>query len=354
MSTLVEQPLTVNTYQTNAPLNYEVYLKPTPEKEYYRFRLLWFNDNTDRNTPFIERFVHTVWTKNGDKNVVHSISCPTTAHIKKNWPGNPFDDCPLCRFANNNYVVMKESNYKDQTAKDNHKTFKRRFQAIVPVYVVSDPMYDANNGKFKVFTFDDQDIYDKFKKLVIERGATAKVLNGTNALDFLVRADNVPKVLRAGTPEQVDYTKKEIVQMGFSSKPYDIPAITPEKIDEFPFGQLYYHSPSLEELKAFYKEFCLHSVNDDIDTASMATVSKASPVESTKAKPATPKVEPTAKAKVTPKSEAIESASVTPPADDDSFIDEVPNTSVASTVSAAEDGDEGPINIDDLLNDVGV
>lgn len=355
MSELVEQKLTVVTDAENKPLNYEVYLKPTLANEFYRFRLLWFTDSTERKVPFVERFIHGVWTKNGDKNTLTTIACPTSAHIKKHWAGNAYDDCPICRFAGNNYIAMKESNYKDQVAKDNNKMFKRKFQGIVPVYVVNDPVYDANNGKFKCVTVDNQEIFEKFKALVIERNAASQVFNGVNALDFLVRVEDVAKVGAAGTDHEFTYTRKEIVQMGFSKKPYDIPAINKEAIDAFPFGQLYYNSPTLDELKAFYKEFCLHAVNDDVDMDSLSDVSAVKPATDKPESKAESKPESKAKAKPVEVEEA------------DAGIDESDAMDISSIASDSIDEDaegtsgislpsdsEGAIDIDDLLDGVGL
>ena len=41
--------------------------KPTAEGEYYRFRLLWFSDDTsDRKTPFVEKYSHIVYERDGN------------------------------------------------------------------------------------------------------------------------------------------------------------------------------------------------------------------------------------------------------------------------------------------------
>lgn len=347
MCTFVEQPLTFNTDISEKSINYEIYLKPTPEKEYYRFRLLWFNDDTDRKTPFIERFIHSVWIEEGEKRSTRDIVCPTSLYVKKTWAGDAYDDCPICRFGNNNYLVAKESNYKDTIAHEKAKKFKRRFQAVIPVYVISDPVYDANNGKFKAFIITDKAIFDKFKALVIERNANNKLFNGENALDFLLRVDNVQKVLGEGTAKELRYTKREIVQMGFSSKPYDIPAINKTAIDQFPFSALYYYKPTLDDLKAFYKDYCLHAANDDIDVASIATVA-ATKVEKPAAKAEKPASKVTAEAKSTP-----------PPKNDlpEDTIDDLDNVAAspsAPSVNSTPVDNTDKIDIDDLLNDIGL
>ena len=350
MCTFVEQQLTFNTATEEKPVNYEIYLKPTPEKEYYRFRLLWFTDSTDRKTPFVERFIHSVWVEDGDKRFTYDVVCPTTPYVKKKWAGNAYDDCPICRFVNNNFIMLKESNFKDTIARTNHKTFKRRFQAVIPVYVVSDPVYDANNGKFKVFTIADKEIFEKFKALVIERNNNHKIFNSENALDFLVRVDNVQKVLGEGTDRELRYNKKEIVQMGFSSKPYDIPAITKTAIDQFPFSSLYYYMPTLDDLKSFYKDHCLHAVNDDVDDTAIADIATTPKTEPEVAKPkTTTKDNPKAVEKIKPTDTPL-------PVDED-LVESV-TTSDEPEVDAPveksnEKSNDESINIDDLLNDIG-
>lgn len=347
MCTFVEQKLTFNTATEEKPVNYEIYLKPTPEKEYYRFRLLWFNDSSDRKTPFVERFMHSVWVEEGDKRFTYDVVCPTTPYVKKTWAGNAYDDCPICRFANNNFIMAKESGFKDSVAREKNKTFKRRFQAVIPVYVVSDPVYDANNGKFKVFTIADKEIFDKFKALVIERNNNHKIFNGENALDFLVRVDNVQKVLGEGTDHELRYNKKEIVQMGFSSKPYDIPAITKTAIDQFPFASLYYYSPTLDDLKSFYKDHCLHAVNDDVDDTSIADIASTPKVEPSEV------VKPKATTKVNPKSAEKLKPTDTPPPVDEDLVESITTSDEHEVDPSIEKSSDDSINIDDLLNDIG-
>jgi len=63
-------------------------------------------------------------------------------------------------------MTLKESNWKDADARKKNKDFGRKYQAIVPVYVVNDPNYEGNNGKFKVIMFGDKKVYDGFVKKV--------------------------------------------------------------------------------------------------------------------------------------------------------------------------------------------
>ena len=371
MCKFVNKQLTVNTDVSDKALNYEVFLKVTEPKEYYRFRLLWFTDETDRKTPFVERFMHAYFsdTPEGGRSV-ETIVCPTTPFVRATWAGNAYDDCPVCRFATNNYVVLKETNYTDKVARENNRQFKRKFQAVIPVYVISDPVYDANNGKLKVFTINDKDIYEKFKRVVIEQNAKSNVFNSENALDFLMRLDNVEHVLNAGTDKEIQFTRREIVQMGFSKKPYTIDAITSENINKFPFAGIYYTPPTAEELRDYYKANCLQSSDDDIDMDSMTELSDKPADKPTKpAEPETFDDDESAMDDEDGDDIADVGAMATPEGDDEEGSDtlepatkskakktETVKTEPAKKVAkkAVSEEDDDKIDVDALLDDIGL
>lgn len=279
MSTFVNDTLTFASTQSDKTLKrLEVFLRPTEKNEFFRFRLLWFkNPENKRKTPWIERSIHSVWVdgENG-KRQVDEIVCPATKHVAETWSGNAYDDCPICKFGNMNYVAYRDSNYKDKVAGQNGKIFKRKYDLVVPVYIITDPAYSANAGKIRVFRINDKEVGEKFKKLVIEKSSSGSaIFNGGNALDFIIRMDSVEHVLNEGTEKEFHYKKNEIVQMGFSKSPYEIPAITKEMIDEFPFDDVYYASPTMADLKEFHKKHCLHAKTDDIDLDGLDTVASA-------------------------------------------------------------------------------
>ena len=379
-STFINAPLTIQDVDGAKTTNYGIYIKPTPEKEYYRFRLLWFTDKSDRKTPFFTRFVHEYWdNQESGKNIMHDIICPTTPHVRKTWAGDAFEDCPICRFMNNNFIAWKDSGYKDKLAAQNYKGFKKRFQAIIPVYVISDPEYDPNNGKLKVFVITDSAIFDKFKALVVERSSTTNIFNGDDAVDFLVRAAKVEKIYAEGKPEENVYYKTEIVQMGFTSKPYSIATINKETVDAFPFADYYYNSPTANNLKSFYKSYCLQTIDDDsedlmADVASIG-VAKSEPAK----KEADAEVEnldeenledvnineeveeieeePAKKPAKTKKESAKKAAPVKPSDDIDEDMSDVveevkPKDKRKPKVTESEDS--GEIDVDNLLADIGI
>ena len=264
-NTFVNDKLTMASTQSDKSLKrLEVFLRPTEKNEFFRFRLLWFNhEGSNRKVPYIERWVHQVWEdgENG-KRQVNEIICPVSKHVAETWPaGNPYDSCPVCKFANLTFVTFKDSSWKDRVAANNSKVFKRKYDLVVPVYIVSDPCYSGNVGKIRVFRINDSKVGDKFKKMIVNKSATDQIFNGGKALDFLIRMDKVKYERDDGS----FWTKNEIVQMGFTNKPYEIAGITPEVLDEFPFDDYFGAIPTVSDLKEWHKKYCLHADTDDID-----------------------------------------------------------------------------------------
>ena len=264
---MTELPRISKSGETPKKPNLAIYVKPTPPKEYYRFRLLAFKSaKSDRDYPFITRFLHTVWKEGEDgKRHSESIVCPVTPFVKTKWNGDPMNDCPICRFANANFGAWKASGWKDKESAKKNREFGRKFEALIPVYVVNDPIYPTNNGHFKVFSFSDKDQYKEFVNLVQETQQKAMVFNGKNAVDFFIRFDVKEEVKNEGQPNEYRWKRTVIDRMGFTKpeKAYDIPAITKEAIDQFPFDETYYVANTMSELEDFYNRNVKVS-NDDI------------------------------------------------------------------------------------------
>ena len=248
--------------------NLALFIRPSKEKEYYRFRLLAFKSPTknNRDYPFIERYIHQHWTTNPETNKKMTdgqVVCPVTKFV--HTEGNPYDECPICRYANMNFLSWKESNWKDKESAKKNREFGRKFEAIIPVYVRNDPNYPQNNGKFKVLIFSDKEFYKSFQKLIRETSMKACCFNNKNAVDFYIHMTEVPKVVNEGLPTQYTFNERVIDKFGFTKpeKACDIPAITKEAIDNFEFDETYYVSSTPDELQAFYDKFIKIS-NDDI------------------------------------------------------------------------------------------
>ena len=92
----------------------------------------------------------------------------------------------MCDIANKYFVTFKESNWTDKAAAKKNKEFGRKYQAIVPVYVVNDPVYEGNNNKFKVIIFNDKKKYQDFRDRIEKASTQYCVFNGVNAVDCCI------------------------------------------------------------------------------------------------------------------------------------------------------------------------
>ena len=247
--------------------NLQLYMRPCPdtetEKTWYKFRLLNFSaKNSDRDHPFIQRFVHQKWKVNdkGKPEIDMEVVCPVTKWME--WDGDRYD-CPICKFANQQYKTLRETHWKDADARKKNKEFSRKFQAIVPVYVVSDPNYEGNNGKLRVLIFNDKKWYEEvFIKKIEKQLLKGNCFNGVNAVNCCMHMQLEKEVINEGQPNQYVWNKRVIDQIAFT-KPYDIAAITKDLVDAFPFDETYYVGSSKTEIDEFYKKFIKVS-NDDI------------------------------------------------------------------------------------------
>lgn len=247
--------------------NLALILRPcADEKTYYRFRLLAFHGiNSDRDDPHICRYVHQIWGKHPEKGypmVEDEIVCPSSPHAHKN--GGEYMSCKVCDMANKYFSAYKESGKKDKESVKKGFEFSKKYQAIVPVYVVNDPNNDANNGKFKVLIFNDKKFYEEhFRPLIDRETMTHNVFNNKDAVDCCIHVAEVEHVRNEGQPNQYTYKSKELDKIKFSNKPYDLPSITKETIDEMGFDETYYVTSTQDDIEAFYKRWCVKS-NDDI------------------------------------------------------------------------------------------
>jgi hypothetical protein len=261
-------------------------MKPCQDKDgkpvWYRVRLLaWTSPEiNNRDYPFIERFVHTIWKKNdkGFSVIDDEVTCPVTKHVQ--IEGNPYKVCPICKLADQYFGAWQSSGWKDREACKKNKEIGRKYQAIIPVYVVDDPNYQANNGKFKVLIFSDKKFYEVFKEKVEKASHTNCVFNGKNAVDCCLHMTEVEEVRNPGQPNEYVYKQKVIDKVTFTTKPYDIPSITKEWVTSSGFDEEYYTTSTLEELQAFYDRHFKIS-NDDIPEEDTMSVIDTSLTETT-------------------------------------------------------------------------
>lgn len=253
--------------QRTAKKNLVISLKPCPDaNSYYRFRLLAFNSDSknDRDDPHIIRWVHQIWKKDPEKGfpiLEDEIVCPVTPHV--HVEGDRYHACKVCDIANKYFLAFKESNWADKEANRKNKEFGRKYQAIVPVYVVNDPNYDGNIGKFKVLIFNDKKEYQEFRAKIEKQLLKTPVFNGKGAVDVCIHVGEELQVFNEGQANERSYKKKVWDKVVFSTKPYDIPSITKETVDGMGFDEEYYTTSTPEEILAFYNKYCKVS-NDDI------------------------------------------------------------------------------------------
>lgn len=265
LSTLPKRSKTAG---TNKKRNLVLSIRPCKdengEKAWYRFRLLNFASPTgERDYPFIQRYVHQMWhvSEKGYPEIESEVVCPVTKWM--DWhESDRYNTCPICRYANQQWKALSESNFKDQDARKKNRDFGRKFQAIIPVYVKSDPNYEGNNGKLKVIIFNDKKFYDEFVKKIEKQLLKCNCFNGTEAADICIHMSEIPEVVNEGQPNEYTWKKRVIDQIAFS-KPYTIPAITKQLVDDFPFDETYYVGSTKDEIDAFYKRYIKVS-NDDI------------------------------------------------------------------------------------------
>lgn len=181
-------------------------------------------------------------------------------------------------------MALKESNWRDAIARQKNREFGRKYQAVVPVYVVNDPNYAGNNRKFKVIIFWDKKQYQDFEEKIKRASMTKCVFNGKQAVDCCIHMSEVPEVRNEGQSNEYVYKAKVIDRITFSKDPYDIAAITKEAVDAFPFDETYYVQSTKEEIRDFYDKYIKISNNDipdddDIEVYSKAEAQLAAPIE---------------------------------------------------------------------------
>ena len=264
--------------------NFLLKLKPTIENNGYRFRLLSFTSSTStRDYPFIEKFVHEKWDKDAEGKGVYKgfVTCPATKYVRPTLPpkANPFEICPVCKYVNSNFIAYKESEYKDKIAGKIIREHKRKYIALVPVFVVKDPNDPTNTNKPKVWVIKDKEIYDKLNVLIKKQQALTKVFNGGPAVDLLIFVKKEEVIVGEGKPYQFTRQDIKIDKFGFGKNVYKLDAIDDTLIEGFPFDDEFYTFSKEDELLKYYNDFVISSSN--IPEDGIATEELAEPTDTT-------------------------------------------------------------------------
>lgn len=248
----------------------ELYLRECKDaKTYYRVRLLGFSSKAGRDDPHITRYVHTAWENDpatGKKKLV-KVVCPTTPWV--NTEGNGLHSCKICNYSTQQFSIYSDSGKSDKNACRKGFASKKKFEAIIPVYVITDPNYEKNAGKFKVIIMNDPKEFAAFREQITAQQRIANPFNGHNAVDCVIHVSAIAN--------ENGYKNHVIDKIKFTTEPYDIPSINSQKIDEFPFDDTFFVSPDPEEIDEFYDKHCAISNadipdDDDIPVYSAKTI----------------------------------------------------------------------------------
>lgn len=240
--------------------NYEMFLQPCKDdRTYYRVRLLGLGSKVGRDDPHVTRFVHKAWAtdpKTGKKRLERIVCSSATPWIETEGP--KASSCKICNFVGQQWSIYRESGKSDVGARKLAGTLAKSQEWIVPVYVRNDPNYEKNNGKFKVIIFTEKDAYETFRKTAENKCREVPVFNGGKAVDVLIHVSRVVEEGKNGK----SYSKNVIDKIKFSTEPYEIPAINSQSLDAFPFDEVYFSSPSEDDVDEFYNKHCAISNND--------------------------------------------------------------------------------------------
>ena len=334
----------------------QLFLKETEEGKFYRLRLLNTTPNQKfvsssnfqhyRDFPFIIQHVHSIWQEiptddpNKTRKVNKMIVCPQTDYVKANSTLSK-SQCPMCAAYGSAWKAFKDSNYKNQEAKNKMKMLHNTQVVRVLVYVVQDPNYDSNNGAVKVLSLD-EDAYQALLTQINASSANNTPIWNNDACDLFFTWGKVKKIVNEGKPNQYEFNKKGFTRIGFTTAPKHLDGLTDELVDDVQFDANWYQVPTKEELDAFYVEnFSSQTVsNDDIpmDIPS-APVARPEPI----------------KVKVAPAPVEVKEAKV-PEATVDDGIPDAPvaqetkaTKTVAPAPEAAPDAEDLNARIDDIL-----
>lgn len=285
----------------------QLFVRETPEGQFYRLRLLNITPDTKfvnssnfahyRDFPFIIQHIHTVWqdvpTNDPEKpikKVNHTIVCPQTDYVKANSTLSKAQ-CPMCNAYGAAWKAFSDSHYKNQEAKAKMKLLHNTLRVLAPVYVVNDPNHEANNGSVRVLSLDE----DAYQALLTQINASAQnntPIWGQDACDLFFTWGKVEKVKNEGKQNEYRFQKNGFTRIGFTTAPKHLDNLTDELVDDLQFDANWYQVPTKEELEQFYLEnfSATNTNNDDIpmDIPAVAPAARPAPGVTVNARAATP------------------------------------------------------------------
>ena len=289
----------------------QLFLRPTEEGKFYRVRLLNTQPHENfvkssnyahyRDFPFIIQHIHQVWQDvpnpedpSKPRRRCHTIVCPQTDYVKANSTLSK-SQCPMCAAYGAAWKAFSDSHYKNQEAKSKMKALHNTCVARVPVYIVNDPDYDANNGAVKVLSLDEDGYKALLTQIQASQANNTPIWNN-DACDLFFTWGKVEKVSHEGKPNEYRFMKNGFTRVGFTTQAKHLDSLTDELVDDLQFDANWYQVPTKEELEAFYVEnfSSQASVNDDIPmdippiAAPKAPVAYAEAVKPAPAKKAVP------------------------------------------------------------------
>jgi hypothetical protein len=121
------------------------------------------NEKSGRKSPFIVKWNHTSTNLNMTTGEYETefVTCPTSSYVKC---ANPFDVCPCCSTANDIWKKYEET--KNVKYRQVYDKMKRRFAAFIPVLVISNTENAELNGKIKIMTLNNRNVFKEFSQFL--------------------------------------------------------------------------------------------------------------------------------------------------------------------------------------------
>jgi len=285
-----------------------------PNKRYYVLRMLNFEGPDRTDYPFIQRNEHICFHRDSDNKVVgvDRIVCPSTPWAKNKLyqSGEKIAKgyCPICEYSfEKNKEAWKVPGQVDRTSARLASDTKSVWTVYLPVYVVSDPHYSANNQHLRVLRLTGDAGKDALERLTtILNDYTNRGINCYNGemginIGFLCESVQKTRTNKNGevsinkkTGQPYVYTENVITDIRpMVKKQYAYPEINDAAIEELDFDGTYGVPATKAELAEFLNRNWLDigGGEDDFDDGAVSNSDFEAPAASNTSEAA---AEPTA------------------------------------------------------------